>query len=135
MRSEKARGQLSLNSQQNERSVDHIVRKFAAKFNIRLYQYSNSGNHLHLLLKAKHQSDFQRFLRTISGLIARLILKSKKGAPKGKFWDMLAFTRISEWGKAFKIAKSYVLKNILETAGVIPYNRPYKRPKNLYSSA
>ena len=67
-----------------------------------------------------------RFLRAVSGLIARFIMKAERGKACGiKFWDARPFTRIVIWGKAFKAAKEYVELNFLEAMGFVAY-RPRK---------
>ena len=48
-----------------------------------------------------------------------VVMKSSRA--KGKFWDLLVFSRIVEWGKAFRIVMAYVLQNELEANGEIPY--------------
>ena len=86
-----------------------------------MYEFSNNGNHLHVLLRAKTRGGFQNFLRVLSAQIAARISGAKKGNAKGKFWDKLAYTRLVEWGKSFRVAKAYVIQNFLEAAGVVPY--------------
>jgi hypothetical protein len=58
------------------------------------------------------------FLRTVTGLIARLMTEARKGAPaKMKFWSKLAYTRVLEWGRAFRFAVDYVILNEMEAQG------------------
>jgi REP element-mobilizing transposase RayT len=121
LRASSAKGTLSLLSPRNQIPVKQIIHKFARRWGVTIYKYSNNGNHLHLALRAKNRWEFQKFLKTITGLIARYVLRAKKGKAKGKFWDNLAFTRVAEWGKAYKTLEDYVLQNILEAAGAIPY--------------
>jgi hypothetical protein len=78
---------------------------------------SNNGNHLHILLRSKHNRDFQNFLRTVAGHIAQMVTKAHRGAPKGKFWDALTFTRLGDWQRAYENLKDYVLQNLYEAAG------------------
>jgi REP element-mobilizing transposase RayT len=135
LRSSRAKGELSMLRINRQIKIKRLIEKYARRWNISLYKYSNNGNHLHILLRAKDRGGFQRFLRTVTGVVARLVLKAKRGARQGQFWDTLAFTRIADWGQSFKNAKAYVLQNILEAAGVVPYkNRKYKLV-NLNSTA
>jgi len=102
---------------------------------VRIYQYANSGNHLHLLLRAKTRRGFQRFLRTFSALVPRIVTGAKKGMPivardpkgHGKFWDALAYTRIASWGRHFFNGRYYVIRNELEAEGAVSY-RPRRKP-------
>ncbi len=129
LRSSRAVGHFSMGSIGNKKWVKATIEKYAALCEVTIYKYSNNGNHLHLAIRAKDHELFKKFLRTITGLIARYVMKAKKGTPaKGKFWDGLAFTRIAEWGKAYKTLKGYVIQNLLEAAGVIPYQPRQKKP-------
>ena len=84
---------------------------------MRIYRLENVGNHLHLLVKAPTREAFQSFLRTVSGLGARLISGAKKGTARGKFWDAPAYSRVVAWGRAFKALQAYFDKNKLEAIG------------------
>jgi hypothetical protein len=123
LRSSKAKGAYSLRGPKNKFRVDSIVHQYADRFGVRVYDYSNNGNHLHFSVKAPNRQAFQSYLRTITGLISRFILKAVRGKPKGKFWDALAFTRVAEWGQAYGKLKRYIFQNILEGAGIIPHDR------------
>lgn len=92
--------------------------RVARRWGVRVYRSANSGNHLHLLVRAPTRDQFQGFLREFSGLAARLVTGAKKGNPFGKrFWDALAYSRIVEWGRAYFEAKYYVIQNELEAEG------------------
>lgn len=127
LRSSRARGEWSFFRPAQQKRVKAIVTEQAKRFCVRVYQYANSGNHLHLLIKAPTRKSFQGFLKTISGLIARAVTGAKKGNSQGKFWDALAYTRVVEWGKAFFAAQFYVLQNEMEAAGV--WSRKLLKPK------
>ena len=120
MRSSKAKGEWSLLKRRNENQILGLVYRFAAKNHVTVYKYANSGNHLHILLKARSQKGFKAYLRTISGLIARHVSGAKRGDSKGKFWDGLAYTKLISWGRHFKSTINYVWRNALEGWGIIP---------------
>lgn len=104
------------------RFIEALIRGAGKRFGIRLYEFSNNGNHLHLLLRAQTREGFKSFVRSISGAIARRMTGAKKGKPlSSSFWDYLPFTRIVEWGRDFKNAQSYVIQNLLEALQLIPY--------------
>jgi REP element-mobilizing transposase RayT len=124
VRSSMAKGPLSL--LRNNSKVSAIVHKQAKLCGVKLYRFANAGNHLHMIILPSSRIAFKRFVRSITGLIARLILKAEKGSAKSiQFWDKRPFTRILEWGKDFKITTQYLLQNILEALGFIPY-----KPRN-----
>jgi putative transposase len=123
MSSAKAKGSLSFRSPVNKRRVDSIIQEYAQRFGVRVYDYSNNGNHLHLSIKISSREGFQKYLRTVTGLIARVITKAKKGQARGKFWDALAFTRVADWGRGFANLKKYIFRNVLEASGAVSYDR------------
>lgn len=113
MRASSARSSRSLRHKKNRKKVDGIVYRQAQKWGIKIYEYANVGNHLHILMRVSTRENYVRFIRAVSGLIARWILRAERGRPSGRysFWDHRPFTRVVLWGKAFAIARSYVKKN------------------------
>src|SRR5258708_1940379 len=81
------------------RRIEDILSKQAARFNVRLYNVANAGNHLHLLLKFHSRRGLRGFIRASTGLIARLVLDAERGRAwrssilKG-FWGARPFSRI-----------------------------------------
>lgn len=129
LRSSRAKGELSLLSGKRQQKIRLIVAKQARLFHVTLYRYANAGNHLHLLVRAKNRRDFGRFLKAITGLIARLTLKKERGpaltdafpASKSKrFWDARPYTRVVSWGREFLKVRNYLLMNELEAVGFLP---------------
>jgi len=127
-RSERARGAWSLRRFKHIEHIRKMTYELAGRNQVKVIQYANAGNHLHLLVHARDRDGFKRFTRTLTGLVARLVTGAKKGNAVGKFWDSLFFSRVVEWGRDYFTAKGYVLQNELEAEGLIPY-KPRKRPK------
>ena len=117
MKSTRARGPLSLLAGRNKRAVESFVNETAKRAGIRIYRFTNVGNHLHLLLKAPSRPQFQRFLRILAGRIAFHVTGAKKGNAQGKFWDQTAYSRLLTWGRQYDEVHSYLLKNALEAIG------------------
>jgi REP element-mobilizing transposase RayT len=119
LKSERATGALSLllRSKQIRELIDRVARQFE----VRIYQFANAGNHLHLLARAKTRKGLRNFFRVIAGQIAQLMTGSRKGRRVEPFWSAPVYTRIVEWGRAFGHARSYVLRNELEASGLIPF--------------
>lgn len=125
LRSSMAKGPLSL--LRNNKKVSNILYKQAKACGVKIYRFANAGNHLHLIILPSTRVTFMKFIRSVSGLIARFILKAERGAAKSmQFWDKRPFTRILEWGKDFKVSSEYLLQNTLEALGFIPY-QPRKK--------
>lgn len=118
LRSSRARGKWSFLAAQNKFKIEGIIGAQAKKWGIVIYKLGNSGNHLHIAVRAHDHACFKGFLRTITGLVARAVTGSRKGNPVGKFWDELAYTRLLNWGREFDLLINYVKINILEGKGL-----------------
>lgn len=120
LRSSRAQGEWSFLRRRHGDRVRRLIDATAKKCRVRIYEFANAGNHIHLLLKPASRKGFQAFLRTISGLIARLITGARRGRSiRGKFWDGLAFSRVVQWGRDFIGARGYLLRNRLEAIGFL----------------
>lgn len=137
MRSSLATGTHSFRRTQNARRIEMAFRSMASKHSVKIYRYANSGNHLHLILLPKSRVAFRNFIRAITGLIARIVLKAERGKARteadehvekstSRFWDARPFSRILEWGRDYQNVCWYLLQNTLEATGFMPY-RPRSR--------
>jgi REP element-mobilizing transposase RayT len=122
LRSEIAKGDLSLLHPSRAKKIDSLIHKLANKFGVRLYRYANSGNHLHLLVRPHNRYVYRNFIKSVTGLIARITLGVERGRAKGlKFWSVKPFSRIVAFGKDYKGVLHYLLQNTLESLKLIPY--------------
>lgn len=120
LRSSKAKGSYSFMRPKNQKEIERRLYLYADRFGVRIFKFANSGNHLHILLKSKSKKGFQNFLRTFAGVIPRVVTGARKGKARGKFWDTLVYSKLVTFGKHFKNTSNYVVKNTLETFGVVP---------------
>jgi len=101
----------SMRKPQHLLKVNQIVRKACQKHGVKLYEYANVGNHLHLLIKLRNRPFWAAFIRELTGRIAQLT-KSQ--------WLHRPFTRIVRgWRKVYQTAREYVRLNVLEADGHI----------------
>jgi REP element-mobilizing transposase RayT len=103
------------------RHVNLAVTRACKKYGVKLYEYANVGNHLHLLIKLPHVRAWKAFIREVTGRIAQ-IARGLKGRQKGTtaFWRHRPFTRVVRgWKRAYRLAKDYVVLNQLEAEGLI----------------
>ncbi|MBI3557763.1 MAG: transposase [Deltaproteobacteria bacterium] len=129
LRSTRAKGRWSLLAPGNGRVVRRLVFELAAPSEVRVYDFANSGNHIHLLVRARTRKGFQRYLRALTGLLARRITGARKGRRVGRFWDALAFSRVVAWGRDYHQAKKYLGLNRIEAmGGWLPAKLPPLRP-------
>ncbi len=139
LRSDLAKGKRSL--VRNQVMVIRTLTRFSAKFYVKVYERAICGNHLHVLVKASNRRQLQNFFRVFAGQVAQQILqkfplgekeeKAFRGGAHPKnhktFWSQLAYTRLVSWGRDFGNVSRYIVQNLLETAGLIPYRRTKRR--------
>ncbi len=119
LRSTRARGAWSLRARTNDGVIRATLRRYARRYAVRIYEFANAGNHLHLLVRPTCRIGLQNFLRVFAGVSARLVTGARKGRPVGRFWDFLAYSRIVQWGRDFFGVRTYVKENELEPRGSI----------------
>lgn len=112
MRSSKAKGRYGLRGKRLE--IKKIVETAAARGKLTIHEFANVGNHLHLLISFKSRASFQRFLKEVTGLVARVVTGARKGKPFGRFWDELAFSRVITRLKDLRNVLDYVFMNRIE---------------------
>ena len=113
LKSSHAKGRLSLLAPRLV--VASVINEQAVKSQVTLHRIENMGNHIHMLVSFKSRELMQRFLRVVTGLIARAVTGARKGKAFGKrFWDHLAHTRIVTSRKDFVKLTNYFDKNEVE---------------------
>ncbi|HEY8278737.1 MAG TPA: transposase [Bdellovibrionota bacterium] len=119
VRSTLAKGPRSMLLPRHRKQILAIVRKQARTFEVKVYRYANSGNHLHFLVRPpRTRAQFVGFTKAITGLIARTVTQARRGKKVGlRFWDKRPFSRIIRWGRAFQCCARYVTRNTLEAMG------------------
>jgi hypothetical protein len=117
-RSTRARGPWSFTYRANEKRVRALADDVADRFSVRIRGFANVGNHLHLVVQVKHRRNLQAFLRVFGQRLMFLVTGAKKGSPRGRFFDAVAFSRIVTWGRDFKRMENYIFKNTLEALGL-----------------
>jgi REP element-mobilizing transposase RayT len=136
-KSSHAKGKNSMRSAHNQVAIDTIIEKQARRQNAKVHAQQNVGSHLHLMASFKTKDQLKKFMRAVSGLIARHVLRTKKGKPAGvKFWDHIPFTRIVQGMNDFYGMLRYILKNTLEAEcgkewreGIERYERALRKAK------
>ena len=105
--------------------IRKTLEKHAKVCGLKIYRYSNNGNHLHLVIKLHSIALYRDFIRCVTGIIARIVLKAEKASgklnPGEKFWQARPFTRVALWGKDYARLAKYLLLNNLEAIGFIPH--------------
>ena len=125
LRSTKAKGAHSFGNR-NAGKVRTIVNAHCKRYGVKLIEYSNNFNHLHMLVKFSSRAAYLRFIRSITGHLALAVSGANKkkslqtifGA-KG-FWDFRPFTRVIRSWRGYRIALDYLTLNQLEAEGILP---------------
>ena len=91
-KSSKAVGKLSFLT--HSAKVNARLKERAKRFHVRIHDWVNMGNHLHLKVSCKDRNKLGLFLRTFAGLLARDLTGAHKGTRFGRFWDGLVYTRV-----------------------------------------
>lgn len=121
-----------------ERKISDVLSRQAELQGVKIYARANAGNHLHLVLKAPNRRALRRFLKAVTGLIARKVSGRERGAAAEpskasklkvtsknlgdsnkhtSFWDARPFSRVVAWGKDFASLKNYLHLNRVEAIG------------------
>lgn len=90
--------------------VEKLIERHAKNNYIKIYSLQNIGNHIHLVIRAKNKDLLKCFLRSICGLIPRLLKTAN-------LWVQRPFSRIIKWGKAYRKIKNYMTINRYESMG------------------
>jgi hypothetical protein len=94
LRSDRAKGPMSFLVPKNKLFIQQTLKAKAKKFGVTIGDLANVGNHLHIKIKITSRGMFQKFLKSITTLIARKLTGARRGKPFGRFWLGLAYTRV-----------------------------------------
>ncbi len=125
LRSTKAKGAHSFGNK-NAARVRGVVDRNCKRYGVKLIQYSNNFNHLHLLVKFPSRAIYLRFIRSLTGHLVLTVTKANKFAGLKKifgengFWDFRPFTRVVRSWRGYVVAKDYVTLNELEALAILP---------------
>lgn len=122
LKSAGALGSRSLIKPSLARMARRVLLDQAQKTNIKILDYVNTGDQLHLTLKINKREHFAKFSRAATGLIARKAMGSERGAAKNPklskssssrqpFWEDRPFTRIVNWKVELDTLMRYLEKN------------------------
>lgn len=92
-----------------------MVYVYGARFRVKIYQFANVGNHIHLHVKASERKDLADFLRVLAGRIAVTVSGARKQVKRiGRFWDHLYWSRLVKSGHDFRMVNRYIFANRIE---------------------
>lgn len=104
------------------RLIRDLIQRQARLAGVKLYDFVNMGNHIHILAQFHSRFSYHRFIRSITGLIARVVLDVQRGSGlpnEVKFWSYRPYTRILHPGRrSLENLKTYMAKNRAQLFGV-----------------
>ncbi len=110
LRSTRAKGRLSLRRPEFASRIRLTVAKQAENCGVELLQLSNEGGSLHFLIRVPSRARYLRFIRSVCGLISRMVTGAERGpaqeessratgkqkaVKKNRFWDVTPYSRIA----------------------------------------
>ena len=114
----KTRKELNLFTQVNRNDFLIYLARYTKKFNIKLYSWSVQKNHIHLCIRISQRENYQKFIRSLTGILARLWGKG--------VWQLLPYSRLVNWGKDFQNVLNYIEMNEAEIQGFREYKKRVK---------
>lgn len=78
LRSQRARGTWSLRRGLRQKQVREIVYRTAKKYGVKIHEYANAGNHLHILLKLHKRFLWKSFICELTGRLAMCVRVAAK---------------------------------------------------------
>lgn len=115
LKSDKANGKLSLKTAPNQTFIRTLIYDKGERFGVTVGDFVNMGNHLHIKVRAGSRLQFQKFLKSITGRIARHVTGARRGKAFGRFWQGLAYTRVLMSGIEELRLSRYFSANRLES--------------------
>jgi putative transposase len=126
----------TLRSQKTSLLIHKVVKKYAARFRVKVEQISIQGDHCHLLIRAPRRSYYLHFFRVVAGQVAQRLQAASllaapvtdtpggaKSRPGTQLWRLRPFSRVVRGFRAYQIVRAYIQLNEKEAQGTIPYQR------------
>lgn len=110
--------------------VSRIIKLHAERHQISIDSHSVNWNHLHLGIRFKSRINYVRFIRAVTSHLV-LELSRHFGARLKNLFNLRPFTKVVEWGRAYKNLLKYIQINIFESEGVDVTGRLAKKRQNL----
>lgn len=87
----------------NKNRVDEILNKYAHKFGIQIYSFAVHSDHIHICFRVQNRESYKKWIRSVTSVLVQKI--------KGLKFGLRPWSRIVEWGQAFKQVLIYLQHN------------------------
>jgi REP element-mobilizing transposase RayT len=114
LKSDRAVGGRSFLTAKNKVFIERLLKLKARKFGVKIAEFANVGNHLHLKIRITDRLEFGKFLKSVTTQVARFVTGARRGHPFGRFWQGLAYTRVLSSRYEELQLRGYIVANRLE---------------------
>lgn len=87
----------------NKSRVSEILNKYAQKFGIQIYAFAIHSDHIHICFRVLSREAYKKWIRAVTSVLVQKITGLKFG--------LRPWSRIVEWGAAFKRVLRYIQLN------------------------
>ena len=96
----------------HDRYIRELIQRQAKLAGVKLYDFVNVGNHIHILARCHNRFLYRRFIRSITGIIARRVIGAERGSAKGlKFWSYRPYTKLIAAGDLAALSFMEIIKD------------------------
>ena len=96
----------------NKKVILEVLKRQEKLSGVKIYKLSVQHNHIHHALVFSDRSQYKRYVRAVTGILARYFGRG--------VWKYRPYTKVVEWGRQWKSLKAYIEMNELEVHGHIP---------------
>lgn len=117
-RSAKARGAWSFLHRRHKGVIQATLRELCQRYGVKLHSFENVGSHLHLVVKIPGRRELRAFLRVFAQRVMFAVTGARKGDPKGRFFDGVAYSKVVNFGRELKELKETLGESLREALGI-----------------
>lgn len=105
--------------------MNRVLKRYAAKFFVKIEQFSIQKDHVHLLIRGGRRSRLLSFMRVVAGQFAQGLTDTPNVKNEGpRVWEQRPFSRVIKGYRPYRIVRDYIQLNECEVNG-----RPYSRTR------
>ncbi|WP_210415674.1 transposase [Bdellovibrio sp. ZAP7] len=105
--------------------MNRVLKRYSAKFYVKVEQFSVQMDHVHMLVRGSRRSNLQSFMRVLAGQFAQTLTDTHSLKHEGpKVWKYRPFSRVIKGFRPYQTVRNYIQLNELEALG-----RPYSKTR------
>jgi hypothetical protein len=116
-RSSRACGAWSFLQRRNKAVLRNLFEREAKERGLKVLQFRNFGQHLQILARFPDRASLRAFLRVFTQKVMFLITGARKGCPKGRFFDAIAYSRVLDDARDLRLLIALLLRPNLPAMG------------------